>query len=608
MNSILDLDLATSTPLEEARAIPQVRFSKDDFKGFNPLFFNRMQKIVNKYGGRRVGVKAGRATGKTVFLAVHIIKCAQSIVRGCGMFGGPSLKSLFTKTQPSLISSFEQIYGYQEGREFVRTRPNPKWHWPTPLDPPKVYDNSLVFYTGHITYFTSILSKASGNGLNLTDLTIDEARYVPFAKLIEEVYPALRGRIYDNRGWDVNLNPKYLSMMFASDAAVTHEQMEWEKEWLKYETPEENAILAEMLRDLEDAPELMMIPAFRERLDAQRCKCGHLFTFPTLYNIDTLPGGEDYIRNAQLTMPPMLFDVQIMSKSIDDGMTNPQYYFCFNPEVHCYTPNEWDETCRILGHANKTHSIKDGYGGTREWEAPDLKKTARHADDDLYDVDIDPKYPLCLSWDLNANFNTVVISQRIPHGRRVEVRIVNCLYTKYKEKLRALLSKFNAYYQHHKAKNKHLKIIFDSTMRQGASYSLEDTNTRYLDVIQAVLGNCGWELELEDMKRPMLHEEKFQLINDMFAGQTIYDIRINKELDFLTLALTKAQVIQTEKGPKKDKGKEKLKSETGIGEKLEERTDVTDALDQALIAAVKGDFGTAPVGTRGVHFILPTIM
>ena len=43
------------------------------------------------------------------------------------------------------------------------------------------------------------------------------------------------------------------------------------------------------------------------------------------------------------------------------------------------------------------------------------------------------------------------------------------------------------------------------------------------------------------------------------------------------------RVKMSSRGPIKDKGQEKLKSEDGIGGKLETRTDITDAMDTLII-------------------------
>lgn len=607
MGNLLNLNNEDSAQDIARAARIGMRRTKEELAGFNPVYLNRAQRELYNNAVRVTGVRAGRGTGKTTMLGIHTAQVGQSIPRGTGLFLTPSLKSCFTKLQPALVKSMEQVLGLYEGIHYVRERPNPKWHWPTPLAKPRTYDNSLSFYTGHITYFTSIQSKASGNGLNLTDCTADEFRYIDYQKFIEEVRPAIRGEMYFNPGW-TDRNYLYKSIFLMSDAAVTQRQLVWENELRKLITHAENEKLIDMLIEYERNPELMLLPGFVEALNRQKARCVNLFEYSTLYNIEVL--GEDYIAALKMDMPKMLFDVQIMSQPLDGGGDADAFYFCFNPEVHLYQPDEWAETCAILGDSNNVHKRKNGYGGTLEWEAPDLTKTSLHAGDDLYDVDIEAKYPLCLSFDLNANFNTVVVSQRIPHGNRVEIRIVNCLFTKYQEKLRALLAKFCAYYANHRKRNKELVIISDATMNQGGSYALEGVDTKYIHVIQTVLKNAGWDLKMENLGRPMLHEEKFQLLNDLLAGHTLFDVRIKHEIDFLILAISKARVIRTNKGPMKDKSAEKLKSESenSIGQKLEERTDVTDAFDQALIGAVKGTLGNSPRGTAGVIFSRPTIL
>lgn len=588
-------------------AVPHERTkSKEDYQGLNPIFLNRFQRLAYNAGGRTTVCACGRATGKTALLGLHEIRLYQSTPRGACLFGAPSLKSLYSKTQPAMIKSMEQIVGHVEGIHFFRGQPPRKLNWPRPLAMPRTFDNVMYSYTGHITYFVSALSVAAGNGYSLSSIIMDETRLVRNFQqsYVESILPALRGEIYAHPGWS-DQNPYYLSQLLCSDNGVVSAQREWYNHFKKLVTPEINRQIADMLAELQLCPQLAQIPEFVNKLNLLKSKAVTLFTCATAYN-EALPA--NYLRDMQLQMPPILFSVQIMGNDLDEGIDNEQYYFCFNPDIHLYERDEWAETSRILGDANRVHKKKDGYGITLEWDAPDLEITASHANDDYYDVDVDRKLPLVLTFDVNAQFNTVVVSQRIPHKNgRVEIRIVNCLYTKYKEKLRALVSKFCAYYSYRRVYNRKIIFVQDATLLQGQGYGLEsDESSKYADVIYSMLTKAGWDVEWEKFGNPWNHDEKFQFINDMFSGQTKFDIRINKELDFLVAALGKAKAIQGRTGTMKDKSKEKLKSEEGIGEELETRTDVTDAFDLAVLSPQKAIYGLSPTGTRGVHFILPT--
>ena len=593
--------LGDAVPKEKAKP-------KQDYNGLNPIFLNRFQRLTYNAGGRTTVCACGRATGKTALLGMHQIRLYQTTPRGACLFGAPSLKSLYSKTQPAMIKSMEQICGHIEGIHFFRGQPPRKLNWPRPLAMPRTFDNVLYSYTGHITYFVSALSVAAGNGYSLTSIIMDETRMVRNFQqsYIESILPGLRGEIYDHPGWKDDC-PLYLSQFLCSDNGVVTAQREWYNHFKALVTPDVNREIAEMLAELELCPKLAQLPEFVNRLNALKCRAVTLFTCATAYN-EALPS--NYLSDMRLQMPPLLFSVQIMGNDLDDGVDNEQYYYCFNPDIHLYDQNEWDETNRILGDSNRVHKKKDGYGIVREWEAPDLEITASHADDDYYDVDIDPKLPLVITFDINAQFNTVVISQRIPlKNGRMEIRIVNCLFTKYKEKLRALLAKFCSYYAHRRSYNRKLIFVQDATLLQGQQYGLESSeSSRYADVIYSVLTKAGWEVEWEKFGNPWNHDEKFQYINDMFAGQTKFDIRINKELDFLVAALGKAKAIQARKGTLKDKSKEKLKSENGIGEELETRSDVTDAFDLAVLSPQKAVYGNAPKGTAGVIFSLPSML
>lgn len=594
-------------PRRLGEAIPQQEVKKKEaLRGKNPIFLNRYQRLVDTSGGNICVNVCGRATGKTAGIALHFVRLNQSIPRGTSAFVAPSLKSLYCKTQPAMIKSMEQMCGFVEGIHYFRGQPPKKLSWPRPLAMPRTFDNVVYFYTGHITYFISALSVAAGNGYSLTSIIVDEARLIrDFQKnYVESILPALRGDVYDHPGWRKDTNYLYLSQYVCSDNGVIRSQREWYEHYKKLVTPETNAEIARMVAEVNLVPELTLMPRFMQQLNRLRAEACTLFTCSTAYN-EALP--ESFIHDMELQLPPVLFSVQIMGNDIDDSVDNDRYYYCFSPDIHLYDQNEWAETCRIKGNADKVHKAKDQFGTTIEWESPDLEVTQSHAHDDYYDVDLDPKAPLCLSFDLNANFNTVVVSQRIEHGERMEIRIVNCLYTKYEFKLRALLGKFLAYYAHRRSQNNKVRLLFDATLKQGQSYALEDIqSSRYTEVIRDALETNGWDVCVESLGTPMSHDVKFQFINDVLAGRKVYDVRINKSLDFLVAAIGKARVVETRRGPAKDKSHEKAKGEQQ--EALEERTDVTDALDVAIWAAVKSAGNFAPSGTNGVFFSLPRIM
>ena len=82
----------------------------------------------------------------------------------------------------------------------------------------------------------------------------------------------------------------------------------------------------------------------------------------------------------------------------------------------------------------------------------------------------------------------------------------------------------------------------------------------------------------------MSHPQKYQFLNDVLNGSQRPFLRLNRENnEYLIVAMENCRVKMSSRGPIKDKGQEKLKSEDGIGGKLETRTDITDAMDTLII-------------------------
>lgn len=593
---------------EVSRLMPQTETASQEMENRHKFYLNPAQKLIYNFGARETFIRGGRGLGKTTILSLKFLNCAQTIPRGTGIFIGSSVKQLYTKTTPNLIKSLEQLSGLREGIHFFRGQPPAKLHWPMPLAKPRVWENAIVFYTGFVHYLVSMEVTATANSMNLCSIMGDEARYLPWAKYKEEVLPALRGELNPGSpGWNPARNPHYLSQFFMSDAAVTIRQQQWEHEE-DTQTISINDKITDMLADLELCPELAEMPEFVNKLNKLRCQSRIFFNFSSLENIEIL--GEDYIRKMSLQMPELLFRIQILGQRI--GTSRDGYYSNFNPDVHTYLPDSNKQTERIY---NKMQTrFRSNIDGIRiEWEAPDLQEIGLHADDCTLDMDVVPGLPLRIAFDYGANSNFVCTGQCIEgiNGRR-EARVLHTHYVVNEQKLRALCRKWSRYFAPHQLTCKDVIFYTDSTARQGQAYALEGKESRYENVVKDELKRMGWHVIVIDMKRPMLHEVKFQWMNDVLSGQTNLDVRINSENnECLLAAIDATQVVMSAKGPRKDKSLEKLQSEQGKGGKRSERTDGTDAFDSIIIGMGKyrdnGMSISSAFGPSGVFFELPTI-
>lgn len=581
----------------------------------NKLYLNDAQLLAYNCGARDIFIRGGRGLGKTTFMASRIINCVQSIWRGLGVFLGVSQKQLQGKTVPALVKALEQQYGWREGVQFYRGQPPAKRKWSGPLAKPRTWENAISFYTGHTIFVISTSQTAAANGLNITELYGDEARFLDFSVVKSDILPALRGDMYNSPGWNKDKNPYYLSQLFMSDAAVTHKQQQWEREeQIILQNPELTAVsnaIADKLAELRICPELAEVKKFIDELNKLRCQARMWFNFSSIENISVLQ--EDYIRKMQLSMPDLLFRVQILGQKL--ASLGSSGYYSYNASVHGYMPNGESQLDKINSKMTSRYSAKDLTSGTRiDWEAPDLEETAAHADDCVLDDDLRYDLPLRIAFDVGHDFNGMVIGQIDEQETPRTLNIIKAMFVKNGPRLQSLVSKFNKYYRDFRSKNKELILYTDDTLYQGATYALEKSDdTRFANVIRKMLTSAGWKVHEIRMGRPMLHSRKYQYLGDVFAENSRLHVRINLlQCDFLCAAVEQCEAEDTLKGIRKRKDREKLKSEDGVGGLREHRTDITDAMDSLIIGCGLYTLGgTSVLGGNGipsgVFFSLPHV-
>lgn len=550
------------------------------------LYLNPAQLLAYNFGARDTKVRAGRGLGKsTGFLSPRLRNCWYYIPQSVGIFLGNSIKQLYIRTFPQVISGLEKC-GWYEGVHFFRGHAPQKLiksgAFQEPANPPRVWENAVHVYNGAVTYLVSMAVKASSNGYNASYLLGDETRYLPWHKVQEEVLPTLRGDTLDYPGRRRNENPYYLSQMWVSDAAITMAQSEWEKAE-DDQTLEINEQIAEMMAELNVCPELGQAKAFIDKLNRLRCQSRVFYNFSSLENVDIL--GEKYFADRKREMPELMFNIQILGHK--KGVAKDGYYASFNHETHTYMPSDVAATDVIYSNFSKKFvgiDASGGYSRRFEYEAPDLGATSKIRDCSL-DMDVLPSEPLRIAFDLNANINTVVTGQTYKRDGIDSLNILSSMFTKNERKLRALCGDWARYYEPQRLRNPNVILYYDSTAKQGGAYALEEAeDTRFYNVVKKELERRKWVVTLVPMGSPMSHPQKYQFVNDVLSGAQRPFLRLNRENnEYLIVAIENCRVKMSSRGPIKDKGQEKLKSEDGIGGKLETRTDITDALDTLII-------------------------
>lgn len=561
------------------------------------LYLNPAQLLAHNFGSKQLSVLAGRGMGKTTFLANRFHGCVVSIPRATGVLAGATIKQIFSILMPNLVKSMEHL-GMKEGRDFVRGKPNAKWKWDKPHSVPRRWENVLSFPNGNVCICISTNSYAPANGLNLSYVLMDEARYANWANYVQSVRPAIRGEVYAHPGYRRNENPFYLSETFISDGGVIKKQQEWE-EMENTQTEEVNELICEMLAKLKYvqdydaahgtayAQELARSKAFVERIKYLRCQSRVFMRFSSLHNLSIL--GLEYVRARKRDMPNLLYRVQILGQraTLDKSQ---RYYPNFNMDVHGYLPSQKSETDLIYSKYSSKHvsSVDIGaYVIKSEYEAPDLDELSAIGNDCSLDVDVIDDKPLCIAHDFNNNVNTIVTAQEGKMDSVNSLITLSCMFVVNPKMLEDLMEKWHCYYNPHRAHNDTVIFYYDSTAKQGRSYASRLGNNErftFYGIIHDTLTAHGWKVVMIDLGSPMRHDIKFEFMNSVFSGKERLFPRINSvRCDYLIASLESARTTSIMGVIHKYKDKEKRT--TGEGLSTEEilgsnnYSDMSDAYD-----------------------------
>lgn len=577
--------------------------------GVHKVYLNRWQKDVRNFGSRSTKVRAGRGTGKTSFIGVHMVDTTIGLPRQMGGFVGASAKQLYTRTMPNALKvvnslGFEQFY-------FLGQAPA-KLRWDFPLAKPRNWENCVHFSNGFVWQMISMAVRGSANGLNLAALIGDEVKYLPWQRVKEEVLPTLRGDFMPpaarktqkkqwGRGTDPKVNNHWLSQLWVSDAGLTQAQSLWEKE-KEFETREVNARIAEMLAELKYlekhsprmALQLSQNDNFLRRLHALRAESECFWNLSSIENISML--GVAWLRQMERELPPLLFSITVLGA--EKGAAKDGFYCNLDIEsVHGYLEEEYSReygdgysmladkfTVKRKGTALDVQRWPTKY----ETEELDIGELGRIGDEDTCELDMDLMWdePLLLAFDANANLSCFAIGQL----RGDELLVQRSMFVMNERKLRSLCRDFAHTYRPFLRRGcKEVVLYFTATVKQGAStaYAVENgDDNRFDKVVVQELTDLGFKVTAIDTGAALAHSVKFQLMADLMSGAQKPRIRICKSPGRNTYLIPALENTGLRPGSfSKDKSREKLKAtdEESLGGDPRTRTDITDAFDDLVI-------------------------
>lgn len=604
-----------SSDLLEARMLPNVEAPEPESEseeqgeyvdyqgdGQRKVYMAPWQKKVRNFGSRSTKVLAGRATGKSAFLAFNMADVTISLPRMMGGFCGASAKQNFTRTMPNVLKVMN-LLGFTEGVYYFMGQPPAKLQWPKPLAKPRVWENCVSFANGFVWQMISLAVKGSANGLNLAALMGDETKYMPWKRVKEEVLPTLRGdflpksaRKVEQKRWGYGTDPKmnnhWLSQLWVSDAGLNARECLWEKE-AEFETREVNDKIKEKMAELryleryhpKQAQLLAKNENYLRELYALRTQSESFWRFSSIENAALL-GGEAYIRQMKRELPDLLFRLQILGQprgAAKDG------FYCNFSELNTYVSEEieglvFDKySTRIKGKSLDVQKWPTDY----ESESLDWEQLQQDGEDCSLDLDLDYQEPLRIALDANTDINCFVVGQTRIHQGRASVMVMKEFFVQGEIRLRGLSKLFAQYYRPFLRRGcKEVILYVASSIKQGANkaYALEESEQSRFDIVVAdELTGYGFEVTRAEFTS-WRHERKYQYINDCFSFAASPSIYINRESGrcvYLRAAIENAAVVPGTF--RKSKDTEKLSSEEGIGGDKRARTTITDAFDDLIL-------------------------
>ena len=548
----------------------------------NKVYFNNPQRLTQLIGANISVIVAGRRTGKTDSIAAPFV--LRNMQRMPGSTGGivvPTFKHGLTNTLPGLFAAWKR-WGYIRGVHYVIGRKPPKT-FAKPIIEPAEYEHVISFYNGSCAVIISQDRPGSSNSLTLSWLLIDEAKFIDYNRLKDETLPA-NGGIKSHFG----KHSCNHSILILSDMPQTQkgswflhykEKMDVEViagiEGLVYDIWKLKERMKSIKKAGGDIPKAMLYQLRHKdkQLNQLRSVATYYKEYSSIENLQLL--GENYIRQMKRDLTPLTFQTSILCQRI--GIAKDGFYSSMR-EKHKYDASNFEYLDQIA---------QSYYEDTSDV----LPLTSDI--DSRADRDCNPLAPICIGMDYNANINWIVAGQ--PSGRRLNV--LKSFYVKFERKLPALIDDFCSYYQFHQ--NKTVVFYYDTTAL-GSNYAVNEQDFRW--VIIHEFERHGWQVIDVYLGNPMRHDEKYLLINQAFQGkQRLMPFFNRQNNDDLILAIQSAGVTCGRNGFHKNKGGEKL-AETEE-DRLEHRTDGTDAFDTLFIGAEKfpqSDYSAGMVDTSGV--------
>ena len=534
-------------------------------------YLNRAQSYILALLCKNITMVAGRGIGKGLVAASILRRNIEGMPGSNTALVAPNSKRMWTNILPSWDTHLRR-WGYVENVHYTWGRkPAKEWGWQEPIIKPMNWENTLSFYTGAYATIISQDRKGTSNSQSFDFVLIDEAKFIDFEQFKDETLPANRGNgnafghLYYHHGIakfsDMPTTKK--GSWFLNDREKCDQEQLRLLEGLVASFYQLRQSIADKVERHEPvtAMERYRLKRLSRAINMLRADTYLYKEFSSIENLEIL--GEDFITQCHRDMPPATFRTTIMCQRVEHSEDS---FYNAKSDRNLYT------------------AVDKTYIDSLNFDMDKLRKV-----DCRMDADIAKEEPLYVAFDANANINWCVIGQP---GKDMKLRVLKSFYTKYERRLPELVDDVCTYYG--PLRHKEVVFCYDATF-VGNNYGVDKNDFR--TVIKYCFLKNGWTVRECYIGSPWQHPVKHGLINRMFLGQARYQILINQENNpDLLVSIDSAMTVNGSN--LKDKSGEK-KPETEE-DRLETRTDGSDAFDTLCIAVETGSVSFAGGGGGGV--------
>lgn len=526
----------------------------------NNLYLNYPQAISELTRFKHSRFILGRGLGKTTgIVAPRLINLQQMMPRTTVGLIARSYVQILTRILPAVVKGWNER-GFIEGRHWFIGEYAPKsYGWDMPFKPAMRKQYIIHTCFGGCIALISQDRPGSANGLDLSALVGDEAKFLHKGRMDEEVIPAMRGErhLYGHL-------PEYRSTLFTTDMPTSYDQ-----EWL-INGPDNmdlalsvaraqayvNMQLAKCANRTDDSVKHVLhdMRSNQIMIDEIRKRTTMTMFASSLQNINVL--GPDYFEDLLDILDIDDFRVSVLNQKV--RRSKQMFYSDLSENIHGYFP----QVSSFLSQ----HEF-------------DFRQT-EHRDFRMDEEFDSPHGIIHIGYDSGARFNCMVVANYNRDSRSLSV--INAIGVRHPMKIRDCVMQFKRYYQYHSRKECY--VYYDQT--QVGENSLNETTIAETVIKALEDGEHGaWRVHRGYVRQSPTHETRHQLWSNVLQGKdediSMFKYNVLNAANWYDSAVA-ASVIKEVGRLKKDKSSERKNHKGGYDVPPEKATHFSEAADILL--------------------------